>query len=178
MSFLLTTMLCVSFKIYLFERKYLHEWEERQRERENVKQTPHWAWSRTWGSGSGPWDHVWHEPESRAGHLTDWATQASLILFKKFLFNFKILFIYSWETQREIEAETQAEGEAGSLQGAQHGTRLWDSILGLRDHTLGRRPVLNCWATQVSRHPWFCLFNNFSYTCLQSQSQGYQSNPS
>ena len=36
-------------------------------------------------------------------------------------FFFKILFICSWETQRE--AETQAEGEAGSLQGAPCGTR-------------------------------------------------------
>ena len=33
------------------------------------------------------------------------------------LFFFKILFIYS-ETQREREAETRAEGEAGSMQGA------------------------------------------------------------
>ena len=37
------------------------------------------------------------------------------------LFFSKILFIYSWETQRE--AETQAEGEAGSTQGAWYGTR-------------------------------------------------------
>ena len=34
------------------------------------------------------------------------------------IFFFKILFIYSGETQREREAETQAEGEAGSMQGA------------------------------------------------------------
>ena len=39
----------------------------------------------------------------------------SLAIFKK------ILFIYSRETQRE--AETQAEGEAGSLQGARPGTQ-------------------------------------------------------
>ena len=30
------------------------------------------------------------------------------------------------DTQREIEAETQAEGEAGSMQGAQRGTRSRD----------------------------------------------------
>ena len=36
------------------------------------------------------------------------------------LFFKKILFTYSWETHRE--AETQAEGETGSLQGAQWGT--------------------------------------------------------
>ena len=34
---------------------------------------------------------------------------------------FKILFIYSWETQKEVE--TQAEGEAASLQGTRCGTR-------------------------------------------------------
>ena len=46
-----------------------------------------------------------------------------------FFFFFKILFIYSWKTQREKEreAETQAEGEAGSMQGAQRGTRSQDS---------------------------------------------------
>ena len=32
------------------------------------------------------------------------------------------LFIYSWETHTHREAETQAEGEAGSLQGARRGT--------------------------------------------------------
>ena len=31
------------------------------------------------------------------------------------------------DTDREREAETQAEGEAGSTQGAQHGTRSWVS---------------------------------------------------
>ena len=36
---------------------------------------------------------------------------------------FKILFIYSGETQRGREAETQAEGEADSLQQARCGTR-------------------------------------------------------
>ena len=31
------------------------------------------------------------------------------------------------DTDREREAETQAEGEAGSMPGAQRGTRPWDS---------------------------------------------------
>ena len=38
-------------------------------------------------------------------------------------FILKILSIYSWETQRERDAETQAEGEAGSTQGVRCGTR-------------------------------------------------------
>ena len=37
----------------------------------------------------------------------------------------------------EREAETQAEGEAGSIQEARGGTPSWDSILGLQDHALG-----------------------------------------
>ena len=41
-----------------------------------------------------------------------------LLLMVCQIFFFKILFIYSLETQRETEAETQAEGEAGFLQGA------------------------------------------------------------
>ena len=47
-------------------------------------------------------------------------------LFKNCLsFFFNILFIYSWETQRE--RQTQAEGEAGSLQGARCRTRSQDA---------------------------------------------------
>ena len=50
------------------------------------------------------------------------------------LFNyFKNLFIH--ETHREREAETQAEGEVGLLQG--------DSIPGPRDHALSQRQTLN-----------------------------------
>ena len=41
------------------------------------------------------------------------------------------------DTQKE--AETQAEGEAGSLQG----TPMWDLIPGLRDHALSQRQTLN-----------------------------------
>ena len=47
-------------------------------------------------------------------------------------------------TQRE--AETQAEGEAGSPQGAQCGTRSQDSKI----HTLSWRQMLKRWATQPS----------------------------
>ena len=57
------------------------------------------------------------------------------------LINFLLLyslfkdFIYLFMRDTEREAETQAEGEAGSLQGAQHRTR--DPIPGLQDHALG-----------------------------------------
>ena len=33
------------------------------------------------------------------------------------------------DIEKEREAETQEEGEAGSMPGAQHGTRSWDSRL-------------------------------------------------
>lgn len=57
------------------------------------------------------------------------------ILAHVFIYFFTILFIYSWETLREREAETRAEGEAGSMQEAWCGT-----LSGcLQDHTLGWR---------------------------------------
>ena len=40
-----------------------------------------------------------------------------------FFFNFKILFIYSWEREKE----RQAEGQAGSMRGAWCETRSWHS---------------------------------------------------
>ena len=50
------------------------------------------------------------------------------------------------------EAETQAEGEAGSLQGARHGTRSQDPGW---DHDLSRRQMLNHRATRVPREAIF-----------------------
>ena len=47
-----------------------------------------------------------------------------------FFFFFKILFI---NHERHREAETQAEREAGSMQGS----LTWDSIPGLQDQALG-----------------------------------------
>ena len=40
------------------------------------------------------------------------------VFFKDFIY----LFMRIHREEREGEAETQAEGEAGSMQGAQHGT--------------------------------------------------------
>ena len=39
------------------------------------------------------------------------------------------------------------------------GSLMWDSILGLQDHALGWRQVLNCWAIQASlgNHSWWPL---------------------
>ena len=59
-------------------------------------------------------------------------------------FFFLRFYLFMRDTQRE--AETQAAGEAGSLQGA--GCR--DSILGLQDYALSQRQILNCWANQAS----------------------------
>ena len=42
---------------------------------------------------------------------------------------FKINFTYLFIRDTEMEAETQAEGEAGSMQGARYGTRFWDQAL-------------------------------------------------
>ena len=62
-------------------------------------------------------------------------------------------------TEREREAETQAEGEAGSMQGSP----TWDSIPDLQDRALGQRQALNRCATQGSLNfyksiPFFLYF--------------------
>ena len=64
---------------------------------------------------------------------------------------FKILFIYS----REREAETQAEGEAGSTQGAQCGTR--SQVSRIRPWAEGKAQSLShpgCPSCLVLREPW------------------------
>ena len=61
-------------------------------------------------------------------HLTNRSYVEMVTGTKKHLVLFKILLIYSWETQRE--AETQAEGgEANSVQGAQCGTQSQDPAI-------------------------------------------------
>ena len=61
------------------------------------------------------------------------------------LFNFFKDFIYH-ERGRDI-GRGRSRLHAGSL--------MWDSILGLEDHTLSRRQRLNPWATQASRILFF-----------------------
>ena len=75
----------------------------------------------------------------------DWSFAFYSELFD-WLIDLKILFIYSWDTQRETETETQAEGEAGSIQGALHGTGSRDS----RIMPLGPKQAPNRWAIQES----------------------------
>ena len=66
------------------------------------------------------------------------------------LFFFKILFIHEThrerEREREREAKTQAEGEVGSMQGAQCGTRSWVSRIRPR-----LKVALNHWATGAAQ---------------------------
>ena len=47
----------------------------------------------------------------------------SLLLFLNFIFIKYFIYLF----MRDREAETQAEGEAGSMQGARHGTLPWVS---------------------------------------------------
>ena len=54
----------------------------------------------------------------------------ALEVSSRFFFKF-FLLLFMIVTERKREAETQAEGEAGSP--------TWDLILGLQDHALGRR---------------------------------------
>ena len=63
----------------------------------------------------------------------------------------------------ESKAETEAEGEAGSLQESS----MWDSIPGLRDHALSQRQKLNYWATQASlSSKIFNLTSGISKDCI------------
>ena len=64
---------------------------------------------------------------------------------------FKILFFYSWETQRERQRHNTGRGRSR----LHAGSPMWDSIPGPQDHVLGRRHVLNHWATQVSLYHFF-----------------------
>ena len=56
------------------------------------------------------------------GHLTPWFPWLSACTVQLLFYFFKD-FIYLFMRDTEREAETQAEGEAGYLQGARHGTR-------------------------------------------------------
>ena len=53
---------------------------------------------------------------------------------------FKRFYLFIHERHKEREAESQAETQAETLHA---GSLMWDLILGLQDHTLGRRQVLN-----------------------------------
>ena len=75
---------------------------------------------------------IWISPEAISSNFYQ------KLSFKMLYFLKKILFIYSWETQRE--AETQAEG-AGSL--------MQDVISWPPGHDLSWRQMLNHQATQL-----------------------------
>ena len=110
---------------YLFMR-------ERERERGRGRSSFH-AGNLTWDSIPGLQDR----PLGQRQAPNRCATQGSLplLFLKEFL-----KFIYSWETQREREAETQAEGEAGSMQGARCGTQSRDP--GIMTWAKGGRSII------------------------------------
>ena len=72
---------------------------------------------------------------------------------------FMILFIYSWETQREREEKTQKEGEASSCR---------EPKLGLDPGSPGSHPelksALNRWATWAASHWTSVQIKIVSYT--------------
>ena len=75
-----------------------------------------------------------------------------IYIFFNFLKIFKILFIHDRHTvrEREREAETQAEGEAGSMHQEPD-----VGLPGLQDRTLGQRQAPNRCATQGSPMHFF-----------------------
>ena len=80
-------------------------------------------------------------------HVSESVVRCAWFFFLYFFF--KILFIFSWETQRERERE-RGRGTGRGKSRLHAGSPTWDSIPGLQDHVLGRRQVLNRWATQGS----------------------------
>ena len=79
-----------------------------------------------------------------------WWEQWSWLSF--FSFFLEILFVYSWETQKERGRDT---GRGKSRLNA--GSPTWDSNPRLRDHDLIQRQMLNHWATQVPQS-WVVFF--------------------
>ena len=63
-----------------------------------------------------------------------------------FFFFFKILFTYSWDTERGREKGRNRRSKLHAR------SPMWDLIPGLRDHTLSWRQPLNHWATQASQN--------------------------
>ena len=70
---------------------------------------------------------------------------------RRFFFFFKILCIYLFMRDTQREAETQAEGEAGSLREPWCRTPCQDP----GDHDLSQRQLLNPWATQLPHNTGF-----------------------
>ena len=66
-----------------------------------------------------------------------WHVKFTIHFLKLFLF-FKILFIYSWETQRDSQRHRQREKQLPVRPDP------W-----IRDPTISQRQRLNCWATQM-----------------------------
>ena len=64
-----------------------------------------------------------------------------------YLFIFKRFYLFIHERHREKERGRDTGRGRSRLHA---GSPMWDSILGLQDHTLGWRQVLNRWATQGS----------------------------
>ena len=65
------------------------------------------------------------------------------------LFLLKVLFIYSWETDRQTDRQTDRIGrDTGRGRSRLHaGSPMWDLIPEPQDHALSQRQALNRWAT-------------------------------
>ena len=66
-------------------------------------------------------------------------------MFNKFkIFNF-YFYLFMRDREREREREREAGTDPGRGRSRLHaGSLMWDSILGLQDHTLDWRRALNC----------------------------------
>ena len=134
---------CVFFLRFYF---FIHE---RHREREAETQAEGEAGS-SQGARCGTWSQdSGNMPWAEGRRSTTEPPRRPPPFFLCFFFLRFYLFIHD----RQREAETQAEGEAGSMQGADAGLDP-----GTPDHALGWRQELNRWAPQESPLPSFFSF--------------------
>ena len=115
------------FYLFIHER---HTHTQRQRHRQREKQAPY--------TGSPMWDSIPGLQDRALGQrqaLNRCATQG----YPDFIY----LFMRDTHTHRGRDT-----GRGRSRLHA--GSPMWDSILGLQDHTLSRRQTLNHWATWAS----------------------------
>ena len=149
---------------------------ERAVEGENLKQAPHPAQSPTQDKTQdliSQTVRLWPEPKSRAGCLTDWATQALQTKFidmgslsrdsHLFIFTF-FMFLFIFERERKRDQARAGKGQRQGDTEFEAGSRLWaDSRkpnVGLEpmNHEIMTRAEVGLstnWATQAPRDSSF-----------------------
>ena len=111
------------FYLFIHERHTEREAETQAEEEAGSMQGARHG-TQSWVSRIRPWTEGDTKPLSCP--LSVFFREMSIHVFCPFLFLFFLRF-YLFARGTERERQTEAEGEAGSMQGAQHGTQSWVS---------------------------------------------------